>query len=145
MEVWDDVSKLLNEMNVNDVEEKVIYQTLFLQHGFRNKCLHSSHQHLEMGWTTCKMTDGAPRNVNTLTLLNTQAQQRIQSVADPVREGEGSRIIFRVKCQCHLQVKWTCMHQGVWGLLKGPRSFWLFNAQICILQYSRDSSLISDN
>ena len=27
----------------------------------------------------------------------------------------------------------------VQGLLKGPGSFWVFNAQICILPYSRDS------
>ena len=28
---------------------------------------------------------------------------------------------------------------GVQGLLKGPGSFWVFNAQICILTHSRDS------
>ena len=34
---------------------------------------------------------------------------------------------------------------GVQGLLKGPGSFWVFNAQICILTHSRDSfSLIFD-
>ena len=34
---------------------------------------------------------------------------------------------------------------GVQGLLKGPGSFWGFNAQICILTHSRDSfSLIFD-
>ena len=34
---------------------------------------------------------------------------------------------------------------GVQCLLKGPRSFWVFNAQICILTHSRDSfSLIFD-
>ena len=34
---------------------------------------------------------------------------------------------------------------GVQGLLKGPGSFWGFNAQICILPHSRDSfSLIFD-
>ena len=34
---------------------------------------------------------------------------------------------------------------GVQGLLKGPGSFWVFNAQICILTHSRDSfSLILD-
>ena len=34
---------------------------------------------------------------------------------------------------------------GVQGLLKGPGSFWVFNAQICILPHSRDSfSLIFD-
>ena len=27
----------------------------------------------------------------------------------------------------------------VQGLLKGPGSFWVFNAQICILPHSRDS------
>ena len=30
---------------------------------------------------------------------------------------------------------------GVQGLLKGPGSFWVFNAQICILTHSRDSFL----
>ena len=34
---------------------------------------------------------------------------------------------------------------GVQGLLKGPGSFWVFYAQICILTHSRDSfSLIFD-
>ena len=34
---------------------------------------------------------------------------------------------------------------GVQGPLKGPRSLWVFNAQICILIHSRDSfSLIFD-
>ena len=34
---------------------------------------------------------------------------------------------------------------GVQGPLKGPGSFWIFNAQICILPHSRDSfSLIFD-
>ena len=34
---------------------------------------------------------------------------------------------------------------GVQGPLKGPGSFWVFNAQICILTHSRDSfSLIFD-
>ena len=34
---------------------------------------------------------------------------------------------------------------GVQGPLKGPGSFWVFNAQICILSHSRDSfSLIFD-
>ena len=34
---------------------------------------------------------------------------------------------------------------GVQGLLKGPGSFWVFNAQICILTHSRDSfSVIFD-
>ena len=34
---------------------------------------------------------------------------------------------------------------GVQGPLKGPGSFWVFNAQICILPHSRDSfSLIFD-
>ena len=33
----------------------------------------------------------------------------------------------------------------VQGLLKGPGSFWVFNAQICILPHSRESfSLIFD-
>ena len=34
---------------------------------------------------------------------------------------------------------------GVQGPLKGPGSFWVFNAQICILTHSRDSfSLMFD-
>ena len=34
---------------------------------------------------------------------------------------------------------------GVQGLLKGPGSFWVFDAQICIFTHSRDSfSLIFD-
>ena len=34
---------------------------------------------------------------------------------------------------------------GVQGPLKGPESFWVFNAQICILPHSRDPfSLIFD-
>ena len=34
---------------------------------------------------------------------------------------------------------------GLQGPLKGPGSFWVFNAQICILPHSRDSfSLIFD-
>ena len=32
---------------------------------------------------------------------------------------------------------------GVQGPLKGPGSFWVFNAQICILPHSRDSFLTS--
>ena len=42
--------------------------------------------------------------------------------------------------------KWSELSAaGVQGLLKGPGSFWVFNAQICILPYSRDSfSLIFD-
>ena len=50
-------------------------------------------------------------------------------------------------CRCsgaesHKQIEQSVA--WVQGLLKGPGRFWGFNAQICILLYSRDSSLIFD-
>ena len=51
-------------------------------------------------------------------------------------------------CQCsevELHEQSEQFAVGVQGPLKGPGSFWVFNAQICILPHSRDSfSLIFD-
>ena len=58
----------------------------------------------------------------------------------PASEAESCRRSKAVSC------KWS-EHSaaGVQGLLKGPGSFWVFDAQICILIHSRDSfSLIFD-
>ena len=59
----------------------------------------------------------------------------------------GSRIWLRgaaseaESCQCSEgeSCEWSePLATGVQGLLKGPESFWLFNAQICFLLHSRD-------
>ena len=45
-------------------------------------------------------------------------------------------------CQCsevELRERSEQFAAGVQGPLKGPGSFWVFNAQICILPHSRDS------
>ena len=39
-------------------------------------------------------------------------------------------------CRCR---EASNLQRGVQGPLKGPGSFWVFNAQICILPHSRDS------
>ena len=62
--------------------------------------------------------------------------------------GQGGPQLLRLKVVN--VVKWNCVNKelsvaGVQGLLKGPGSFWVFNAQIYTLPHSRDSfSLIFD-
>ena len=59
---------------------------------------------------------------------------------DPASETESYR---RSKAESRERSKQSAA--GVQGPLKGPGSFWVFDAQICILTHSRDSfSLIFD-
>ena len=62
-------------------------------------------------------------------------------IQDLVKGGPGSEA---ESCRCS-EVEWRKQSKqfaaGVQGLLKGPGSFWGFNAQICILPHSRDSFL----
>ena len=58
----------------------------------------------------------------------------------PASEAESC---WRSKAELHEQSEHSAA--GVQGPLKGPGSFWVFDAQICILTHSRDSfSLIFD-
>ena len=70
-------------------------------------------------------------------------QVRIQDLikgGGPAPEAESCR---RSKADLHERSKQSAA--GVQGSLKGPGSFWVFNAQLCILTHSRDSfSLIFD-
>ena len=73
--------------------------------------------------------------------LNTfRCGSRIWSRGAPDPEAESCRLS---KAESHkLSEQFAA---GVQGPLKGPGSFWVFNAQICILPHSRDSfSLIFD-
>ena len=71
------------------------------------------------------------------------AQVRIQDLVKgggPASEAESCR---RSEVESREQSEHSAA--GVQGLLKGPGSFWVFDAQICILTHSRDSfSLIFD-
>ena len=67
---------------------------------------------------------------------------RIQDLVGggPASEAESCRHSEAESCERNEQSA-----AGVQGPLKGPGSFWVFNAQICILIHSRDSfSLIFD-
>ena len=69
-------------------------------------------------------------------------QVRIQDLVKgvPASEAESCRCS---EVESHEQSEHSAA--GVQGPLKGPRSFWVFDAQICILTHSRDSfSLIFD-
>ena len=58
----------------------------------------------------------------------------------PGSEAESCRHSEAESCEWSEQIA-----AGVQGPLEGPGSFWVFNAQICILPHSRDSfSLIFD-
>ena len=59
--------------------------------------------------------------------------------------GQGGPGSEAESCRCSKAELCEQIVAGVQGLLKGPGSFWVFNAQICILPHSRDSfSLIFD-
>ena len=64
-----------------------------------------------------------------------------QSVADPTREGRGQELFSDENAgivkQCSASEASICVAGGL-GLLKGPRSSRVFDAQICILPHSRD-------
>ena len=79
-------------------------------------------------------------SVNKLLTLINRCGSRIWSRGAPASKAES--------CQCSEAKLCERSEQsvaGVQGLLKGPGSFWGFNAQICILTHSRDSfSLIFD-
>ena len=70
-------------------------------------------------------------------------QVRIQDLVKggaPGAEAESCR-----RSEAELHERSELLAAGVQGPLKGPGSFWVFNAQICILPHSRDSfSLIFD-
>ena len=59
---------------------------------------------------------------------------RIWSRGAPGSEAKSCRCSEKEWCEWSEQIA-----AGVQGLLKGPGSFWVFNAQICILPHSRDS------
>ena len=71
------------------------------------------------------------------------AQVRIQDLVKggaPGAEAESCR-----RSEAELRERSEQFAAGVQGPLKGRGSFWVFNAQICILPHSRDSfSLIFD-
>ena len=71
------------------------------------------------------------------------AQVRIQDLVKggaPASEAESCR-----HSEVELRERSEHSAAGVQGPLKGPGSFWVFDAQICILTHSRDSfSLIFD-
>ena len=70
----------------------------------------------------------------------TENQVRIQ---DLVKGGHQAKSCQHSEAESHEQSEQFVA--GVQGPLKGPGSFWDFNAQICILPHSRDSfSLIFD-
>ena len=77
------------------------------------------------------------------THLELPFQVRIQDLVKgraPGAEAESCR-----RSEAELREQSEQFAAGVQGPLKGPGSFWVFNAQICILPHSRDSfSLIFD-
>ena len=86
----------------------------------------------------------AVRDTSPMSNANLQCRQvRIQDLVKggaPASEAESCRCSEVESCERSEQSA-----AGVQGPLKGPGSFWVFNAQICILTHSRDSfSLISD-
>ena len=74
--------------------------------------------------------------------------RRIIAGADPGFGQGGAPASEAENCRCSKAESRERSEQsvaGVQGPLKGPGSFWVFNAQICILTHSRDSfSLIFD-
>ena len=67
----------------------------------------------------------------------TQPQVRIQ---DLVKGGAPASEMESCRCNEAESREWSEQPAaGVQGSLKGPGSFWVFNAQICILIHSRDS------
>ena len=74
-----------------------------------------------------------------LLVLQVRIQDLVKGGA-PGSEAESCRHSEAESCERSEQIA-----AGVQGPLKGPGSFWVFNAQICILPHSRDSfSLILD-
>ena len=72
--------------------------------------------------------------------LSSRCGSRIWSRGAAGSETESCRCSEAKSCERSEQIA-----TGVQGPLKGPGSFWVFNAQICILPHSRDSfSLIFD-
>ena len=69
--------------------------------------------------------------------MTVQSQVRIQ---DLVKGGALGSEVKSCRCSEAELCKWSEQFAaGVQGLLKGPGSFWVFNAQICFLPHSRDS------
>ena len=87
-----------------------------------------------------KLSNTMPRSVP----LNTERS----SGADPGFGQGGAPASEAESCQCsEVESHKRSEHSaaGVQGPLKGPGSFWVFDAEICILTHSRDSfSLIFD-
>ena len=86
---------------------------------------------------------------NTLRVIVTSGLQTLDITgADPGIGQGGAPASAAESCRCSEAESRERSEQyaaGVQGPLKGPGSFWVFNAQICILTHSRDSfSLIFD-
>ena len=81
--------------------------------------------------------------IHTLQFASTSFQVRIQDLVKggaPASEAESCRRSEAESCE-----RSEHSAAGVQGPLKGPGSFWVFDAQICILTHSRHSfSLIFD-
>ena len=81
--------------------------------------------------------------INSLLRLIAYLQVRIQDLVKgggPASEAESCQ-----HSEAELRERSEHSAAGVQGPLKGPGSFWVFDAQICILTHSRDSfSLIFD-
>ena len=89
----------------------------------------------------CGMPAGKYLNVHSESFHSRpRCGSRIWSRGGPASEAESCR---RSEVESHERSKLSAA--GVQGPLKGPGSFWVFDAQICILTHSRDSfSLIFD-
>ena len=80
--------------------------------------------------------------ITTIKIITEQVSSMDISGADPGFGQGGSPASEAKSCRCskaepHEQSEQSLA--GVQGPLKGPGSFWVFNASICILPYSRDS------
>ena len=93
--------------------------------------------------TRYDLGDFLPQNLLCQILRQEYPQVRIQDLVKggaPASEAESCR-----HSEAALRERSEHSAAGVQGPLKGPGSFWVFDAQICILTHSRDSfSLIFD-
>ena len=108
-------------------------------------------QHLayakEFIWTYCTQRQWGCKNfgwkclrAQALALVPTGADPGFGQGGAPASEAKSCR---RSEAELHERSKHSAA--GVQGPLKGPGSFWVFDAQICIFTHSRDSfSLIFD-